>query len=131
MSDHDTATTPPATHPEPRTVPGDPGATARAESGWQRVLDDVQRVLRAGWDIAARLIRQGNRRRVTLRSREGEVWARMPLTLTLLVVALLLPAWPLLVVLVVVGFAAGAQLSVERHASAPDEAVPSAPDGAA
>jgi hypothetical protein len=74
--------------------------------------------LRVALGRPARLVRQGNRRRVTLRSREGEVWVRMPLTLTLLVVLLLTPAWPLLVVLVAVGFAVGAQLSVERHTPA-------------
>ena len=96
-----------------------------------RFTSELQRLLRAGWDAAVRLVRQGNRRRVTLRSREGDVWVRMPLTLTLLVVLLLTPAWPLLAMLVVLGFAVKAQLSVERHTPAPGSAGPRTSDGAA
>jgi hypothetical protein len=129
MSDHDT-TTRIETHPAPQAAPRDAGAATQRERGADRFLDDLQRLLRAGWDGAARLVRQGNRRRVTLRSREGEVWVRMPLTLTLLVVVLLTPAWPLLVVLVAVGFAVGAQLSVERHTPARGDTGPQTSDGA-
>ena len=128
MSDHDT-TTRIETQPVPHTR--DEGATTGREGRGDRLLDDLQRLLRAGWDGAVRLVRQGNRRRVTLRSREGEVWVRMPLTLTLLLVVLLMPAWPLLVVLVAVGFAVGAQLSVERHAQTPEGAGHHTSDGTA
>ncbi|QRN80116.1 MAG: DUF4342 domain-containing protein [Nocardiopsis sp. BM-2018] len=111
-------------------TPHDPDATATAHGTRatasrpqrDRLLEEAERVLRAGWDAAARLVRQGNRRRATLTSREGEVWVRMPLTLAVLVTVLLLPAWPLLVVLVAVGFAVGAQLSVERLADEPGAA---------
>ncbi|TVR89415.1 MAG: DUF4342 domain-containing protein [Trueperaceae bacterium] len=129
MSDHDTTRI--ETRPAPQAGPHDGGAATRRERRGERFLDDLQRLLRAGWIAAARLVRQGNRRRVTLRSREGEVWVRMPLTLTLLVVVLLTPAWPLLLVLVAVGFAVGAQLSVERLAQASGEAGPRTSDGAA
>ncbi len=130
MSDHDT-TTRIETHPTHQPGARDEGAATQHQRHADRFLDDLQRLLRAVWDGAARLIRQGNRRRVTLRSREGEVWVRMPLTLALLLVVLLTPAWPLLVVLVAVGFAVGAQLSVERHAQAPGGAGPHTSDGAA
>ncbi len=129
MSDHDTTRI--ETRRAPQAGPRDDGAATRGERRGERFLDDLQRLLRAGWDAAARLVRQGNRRRVTLRSREGEVWVRMPLTLTLLLVVLLTPAWPLLLVLVAVGFAVGAQLSVERLAETPGGAEPRTSDGAA
>jgi len=130
MSDHDTSTRI-ETHPAPQADPRAAGADTQRERRGDRFLDDLQRLLRTGWDGAVRLVRQGNRRRVTLRSREGEVWVRMPLPLALLVVMLLTPAWPLLVVLVAVGFAVGAQLSVERHAPAAGDTGPRTSDGAA
>ena len=97
----------------------------------------LQHLLEQAAGAAERLLRQGNRRRVTLTDRHGEVWVRLPLTLAVLVTLLLLPAWPVLVVLAVAGFAVGAQLSVERHeprasathAPAPDAAAPDGHEG--
>ena len=126
--------TEPTTNPTqhaPDATNATPGATsATHEPRRERFVAEAERVLRAAWDAGVELVRQGNRRRATLRSRAGEVWVRMPLTLALLVTVLLLPAWPLLVVLIVVGFAVGAQLSVERLTDDPGAAPPEAPNGA-
>lgn len=89
------------------------------------VGQQLQHLLEQAYRAGEHLVRQGNRRRLTLRDRGGEVWIRLPLTLAVIVTLLLLPAWPLLVVLVVVGFAIGAQLSVERHE--PDQGVTAPP----
>ena len=125
----------PATNPTPHAPDASAsgqGATSATEPPRRdRFLAEAERLLRAAWDVAVRLVRQGNRRRATLRSREGEVWVRMPLTLAVLVTALLLPAWPLLVVLIAVAFAVGAQLSVERLTADPGAPRPETPNGAA
>lgn len=95
--------------------------TGRATSSRndERFWAPFEHLARNLWDTLATLVRQGNRRRVTLRSRDGEVWVRMPLTLVALLALLLLPSWPLLVVVIVVGFAVGAQVAVERQHEAP------------
>ncbi len=100
-------------------------------NGTDRFLEQLQQVARTAWDATLRLVRIGNRRRLTLRSRSGEVWVRLPMTLVVLLALLLVPYWPLLVVLIVIGFAVGAQASVERvaAAAAPDE--PHVPNGTA
>lgn len=77
-------------------------------------LDAFRRFLSTAWEAVQELVRQGNRRRVTVRSRDGSVMGRAPLTIAVLVLLIAIPVWPLLLVLVVVGFAVGAQLSVER-----------------
>ncbi len=146
MNDFDHYTNPARRAPAGDTARGEPAAsetaaseTATSEfaagstnrSDTERFLDEAQRLLRSAWDAAARLVRKGNRRRLTLRSRTGETWVRMPLTLAVLLGLLLLPYWPLLVVLVVIGFAVGAQLSVERHAGGGPTDETEAPNGAA
>ena len=90
-------------------------------------LDALRRFLSVAWEAVQELVRQGNRRRVTLRSRDGAVMGRAPLTIAVLVLLVAIPAWPLLLVLVVVGFAVGAQLSVERLDESP--AVGDPPEG--
>jgi hypothetical protein len=66
-------------------------------------------------DGTVNLIRHGNRRRITLRGRNGDVWLRLPLTLAALLVLVATINWlALLVLVLVVVFAAGAQVSVER-----------------
>ncbi len=92
----------------------DTGSTTSSRQG-ERFWRPFEHLLRDLWDTLTKLVRQGNRRRVTLRNREGEVWVRMPLTLAALLALLLLPYWPLLVVLIVIGFAVGAQLAIERQ----------------
>jgi len=91
-------------------------AEPRRDTGTRERL---QALLNSAWRHGERLVRQGNRRRLTLRNRDGEVWVRLPLTLAAIVTLLLVPYWPLLVLLIVIGFAAGAQLSVERLESTP------------
>jgi hypothetical protein len=57
------------------------------------------------------------RRRVTLIDRKGTVWATMPMTVGVVVLALaVVYALPLVVILALVGFALGAQLSVTKVA---------------
>ncbi len=99
-------------------------------NGRERFLADLQRSFQAAWDAVLRLVRQGNRRRLTLRSRSGEVWVRLPLTLAVLLAIVMIPYWPLLVVLIVLGFAVGAQLSVERLAPTQSGDEPHASNGA-
>jgi hypothetical protein len=111
--------------------PRDADGGSTRVGGGERAGSEAQRLLGVVWETGARLVRQGNQRRLTLRSRDGEAWVRMPLTLAALLALLLLPYWPLLVVLIVIGFAVGAQLSVERNAAMTLGNGPGAPDGAA
>ena len=108
----------------------DTGGTTSSHHG-ERFWTQFEHLARNLADVLTRLVRQGNRRRVTLRSREGEVWVRMPLTLAALLALLLLPYWPLLVVLIVVGFAVGAQVAVERQPHEPMDDMPGRGDGTA
>jgi hypothetical protein len=63
------------------------------------------------------LVRRGNRRRVTLRDRQGTVWLRLPLSLAavLLIVAVVSWAFFVVVLLAIVLFALGFQLSIDRQ----------------
>ena len=113
-----------------RHASADTGTTTSSRQG-EGFWTQFEHLARTLGDVITRLVRQGNRRRVTLRSREGEVWVRMPLTLAALLALLLLPYWPLLVVLIVVGFAVGAQVAVERQPDAPSSDAPGRGDGTA
>ncbi len=104
-------------HGQTSEAPREPGP--ERVNGSERFLAELQRLCQAVWDTTLRLVRQGNRRRLTLRSRSGEVWVRMPLTLGVLLAIVVIPYWPLLVVLIAIGFAVGAQLSLERQAPSP------------
>ncbi len=115
-------------HGQTSEAPHEPGPERM--SGSERSLAELQRLLQAAWDATVRLVRQGNRRRLTLRSRSGEVWVRMPLTLAVLLAIVMIPYWPLLVVLIVIGFAVGAQLSLERQTPSPSANEPHASNGA-
>lgn len=120
-----------AAHTQATAQPQGPGQTGAPDdrSDADRFFAQLQHVMRVTWEAGVRLVRIGNRRRLTLRSRTGEVWVRMPITLVVLLALLLVPYWPLLVVLVVVGFAVGAQASVERVAAAEPSQTPSANGG--
>lgn len=102
-------------------------ASSEHVSGSERFLAELQQLFQTAWDATLRLVRQGNRRRLTLRSRNGEVWVRMPLTLAVLLAIVVIPSWPLLLALIVIGFAVGAQLSLDRQtpSAAADEPHPS------
>ena len=113
-----------------RHASADNGGTTSSRQ-WERFWTQFEHLARTLGDVITRLVRQGNRRRVTLRSRDGEVWVRMPLTLAALLALLLLPYWPLLVVLIVIGFAVGAQVAVERQPDAPSSDAPGRGDGTA
>ena len=112
-----------------RHTTSDTGGTTSSRQQ-ERFWAQFEHLVRSLWSALTRLVRQGNRRRVTLRSRDGEVWVRMPLTLAALLALLLLPYWPLLVVLIVIGFAVGAQLAVERQHDEPSGGAPSVGDAA-
>jgi len=115
-------------HGQTSEAPREPGPERANDS--ERFLAAFQRLFRSAWEAAHRLVRQGNRRRLTLRSRSGEVWVRMPLTLAVLLAIVMIPYWPLLVVLIVIGFAVGAQLSLERQTPSPSANEPHTSNGA-
>lgn len=90
-----------------------PTATGRDTA--RRAAASVRRGAEWIADAVVRLLRQGNRRRLTLRGKGGEVWLRLPLTLAALIVLVAAVNWlGVVVLLVVVAFAVGAQVSVER-----------------
>jgi hypothetical protein len=133
MSEHERLENRGADHAAPnQATPGPQGSSQAATAahersdGTDRVFAQLQHVLRVAYEAVVRLVRIGNRRRLTLRSRTGEVWVRMPVTLVALLGLLLVPYWPLLVVLVIIGFAVGAQASVERVAPEPAAHPPAA-----
>ncbi len=115
-------------HGQTSEAPRDPGPARM--SGSEQLLAELQRLFQTAWDATLRLVRQGNRRRLSLRSRSGEVWVRMPLTLAVLLAIVMIPYWPLLVVLIVIGFAVSAQLSLERQTPSPSANEPHASNGA-
>ena len=86
---------------------------APSPSPWDRFTAALHRV-GAGLD---ELVRRGNRRRVTLRDREGTVWLRLPLTLAAILVIVTAVSWAFFVVvlLAILLFALGFQLSIERQ----------------
>jgi hypothetical protein len=94
--------------------------------------DRIDAALRRLGATLERLFAHMQRRRVTLRDRNGSVWARMPMTLAVILLVLAVVYWlPIVVLLMIVGFALGAQLSVDVATPAParaphDEHTPSA-----
>jgi hypothetical protein len=90
-----------------------PASTPATAGAWDRLVAALRRI----GDSLAELIRRGNRRRVTLRGRDGTVWLRLPLTLAAVLALIALTSWLAVTALVVVAlFALGVQLSVERQA---------------
>ena len=116
-------------HGQTSEAPRDPGPERM--SGSERFQAEFQRLFQSAWDATLRLVRQGNRRRLTLRSRSGEVWVRMPLTLAVLLAIVMIPSWPLLIVLIVIGLAVGAEVSLERQAPTQSGSEPHPSNGAA
>jgi hypothetical protein len=108
-------------------------ATGRSPAGtWERLNAALQRLV----DVLTDLVRRGNRRRLTLRGRSGDLWLRLPLTLAAVLVLIALVQWPFATVLLaIVAFAFGAQLSVDRERdvqqAAPGNGDPGAPTSAA
>jgi len=59
--------------------------------------DRVGEIARATWSALGHLFKEGNRRQLALRKRDGEVLVRLPLTVAALIALFLLwKAWPLL-----------------------------------
>ena len=86
---------------------------APAPSAW----DEFTAALRRFGAGVGEVVRRGNRRRVTLRDREGTVWLRLPLTLAAILVILAVVSWAffIVVLLAIVLFALGFQVSIERQ----------------
>jgi len=81
--------------------------------------DHLGDVLKMIWRALGRLVREGNRRQLALRNRNGIVLVRLPLTVAALIgLFLLWKLWPLLLLLVIVLFALrGSVVILRREAS--------------
>jgi uncharacterized membrane protein YhaH (DUF805 family) len=105
--------TDPETTPAPASSEATRGQQARrAASAWDRITASLQRLA----SHVSELVRRGNRRRLTLRDRDANVWLRLPLTLAVILVILVSASWAFLLVLVaaILLLAFGFQVSVER-----------------
>jgi len=66
---------------------------------WDRLGEAIQAMARVG----RFLVREGNRRQLALRRRDGEVLVRLPLTIAVVIALFLLwLAWPLLLLTLIV-----------------------------
>jgi hypothetical protein len=92
-----------ATTPSP--TPGSSGTRDRFSAAVRRLGEGLED-----------LLRRGNRRRLSVRGRDGTVWLRLPLTVAAVVAIVLAATWFFgTVLLIVVLFALGFQVSVDRH----------------
>jgi hypothetical protein len=105
--------TDPDTTPTPASHQATGGQQAqRTPSAWDRVTASLHRLA----SHVSELVRRGNRRRLTLKDRDANVWLRLPLTLAVILVILASASWAFLLVLVaaILLLAFGFQVSVER-----------------
>ena len=79
---------------------------------WDNLGDTFEMI----WRALGRLIREGNRRQLALRNRDGHVLLRLPLTVAALIgLFLLWKLWPVLLLLVIVLFALRGSLVILRR----------------